>query len=126
MAKSRANTDTAGDWLVRVLCAATAAWVAINLYGILFADYANARLWETWFTPGTPTATWAPVVTIGLITGVIVGVVIGLVFPRQAIKVAIIAAVLQLLATAVSGALASAIVIAAGLVLGAVPARERR
>lgn len=126
MATSKVRTDSIGDWLVRVLCAAVAAWIALNLCGLLVSDYAAARFWETWFTPGTQAAAMAPTVVFGLITGVVIGVVIGFVFPHQALPIAMIAAVLEFVAAIVSGAVASSIVLAIGLVFGAVPSRQKR
>lgn len=126
MATSKARADSMGDWLVRTLCAAVAAWLAINIYSLLFADYAMARFWETWFMPGTPVAEWAPIVAISLITGIVIGVVIGFVFPNHALKVAIIAAAMQFVAAVVSGTVASSVFLAAGLTLGALPTRRGR
>jgi hypothetical protein len=124
-AKARPDNDV-GDWLVRILCAAIAAWLATTVYGLLFADYATARFWETWLSPGSQAIHWGPVALFGLITGIVIGVVIGLVLPRQALKVAIVAAILQFVAGVVSGGVASSVAIAAGLVFGALPSRGTR
>ena len=123
--KARPDNDL-GDWLVRILCAAIAAWLATTVYDLLFTDYATARFWETWLSPDSQAAHWAPVAVFGLLTGIVIGVVIGLVFPRQALKVAIVAAVLQFVAGVASGGITQSAVIAAGLVFGALPSRGTR
>ena len=120
------STTSVQDWLVYVLCAAAAAWLASYVDHSLTANYATARFWETWISADSPLAVWVPLVVFALFTGSVLGLVIGWAFPQHiALTIAAVAAVLQLVTFAVSGAIATGIVLAVGLVAGASPARKR-
>jgi len=126
MKPKRVSTTSVQDWLVCVLCAAAAAWLASYVDHSLTANYATARFWETWIGVDSPLAVWVPLVTFALVTGSVLGLLIGWIFPQHlAVTVAAMAAVLQLVTFAVSGAIATGIVLAVGLVAGALPTRKR-
>jgi hypothetical protein len=126
----KAAPVTVQDMLVRVLCAAVAAWLAMKIDAFLVSNYASARFWETWVDTNNPVHAWVPVVAFAAITGIAVGVTIGLVFPQHiALKIAAVAAALQLVAFILDGgitALASPIVIGISLLMGALPSRLTR
>jgi hypothetical protein len=127
MTKSKATPVTIQDVLLRVLCAAVAAWAALSVDSFLLSNYAGSRVWETWVQAGTSLHAWLPVVVFGLITGLGIGVAVGLIFPQSiALKIAAIAAGLQLVESLFAGGIVSSIAIAVGLLAGALPSRVTR
>jgi hypothetical protein len=124
--KPRDPTTSVQEWLVYVLCAAVAAWLASYVDTSLMTNYATARFWETWISPGSAWAVWAPLVIFALFTGIVLGLIVGWMFPLHvAMKVAAVAAILQLVVAAASGSIAAGVVIAVGLLAGALPSRKR-
>jgi hypothetical protein len=115
------------EMLIGLLCAAIAAWLALQIYDYLISNYSTARFWETWLDTGGLLYAWVPSLSFAFITGIVIGVVIALLFPQHfSVKIAAVAAVMQLAAGMFSGGAVSGLVTGVGLLMGALPSRIAR
>jgi hypothetical protein len=126
MYTSAVGASSTSSALIRLLCAAGAAYCAIGLSAELLARWTIARFWEPWLRWIGPL--WIgpfsalPLILVALTSGLIFGFVLGLVFRAYPTRVAsfagLLAAVFMLTAGASVALLASSGALVIGFVSG--------
>jgi hypothetical protein len=103
--------------LIRMLCAATAAYCAIALSTELLARLTIARFWESWIRWVGPISA-LPVILIAAVSGFVFGLVLGFLFRAYPKRVASYAGLLAVIFMVLGGAGLLGLVSSVGMALG--------
>jgi hypothetical protein len=113
------GANTISSALLRLLCAATAAYCAIALSTVLLARFTMARFWEPWVRSiGLVVLTWLPVILIASVSGLVFGLILGFIFRTRPTRVAAYAGSLAAIFLLLGGVGLSWVATSAALVLG--------